>query len=76
MLRGGKELSSPQGGVGSDLVGGSQGVRETSLWDGMGEGAVSQNMWAQGDRGPLPGSFEEERRKESSTGGSTWGLEG
>lgn len=46
------------------------------LRDGMGEGAVSQNMWAQWDRGPLPGSFEEERREDSSKGGSMWGLEG
>lgn len=42
----------------------------------MGEGAVSQNTWAQWDRGPLPGSFEEERRKDRSKGGSMWGLEG
>lgn len=64
MLRGGKELgkglSGSQGGVGSDLMGGSQGSRETSLWDGMGEGAPSRNMGPQWDRGPLPDSFEKE----------------
>lgn len=50
MLRGGKELTGPQGGVGSDLMGGSQGSRETSLWDRMEEGAISRNMWAQWER--------------------------
>lgn len=76
MLRGGKELTGPQGGLGSDLLGGSQGSRETSLWDGMEEGAISRNMWAQWDKGPLPGSFEEEGREGSPKGGSAWGLEG
>lgn len=32
----------------SDLMGGSQGSRETSLWDGMGEGATSRNRGSSG----------------------------
>lgn len=75
MLRGWKELSGPQGGLSNDLMGGSQGLWETSLWDGMGEGAISRKMWAQWDRGPLPG-FEEEGRKglEGETGPQEEGI--
>lgn len=53
--------------MGNDLMGGSQGSWETSLSDGMGEGAISRKMWAQWDWSPLPG-FEEEGRKEGLEG--------
>lgn len=60
--------------MGSDPDGRKPGVEETSLWDGMGEGAISRNTWPKWDRGPLPGSFEREREGEEVY--SEWGLEG
>lgn len=61
-LRAGKSEQSSRGAA-PDLIGGSQGSREASLWDGAGEGGISRNLWAKWDRGPSLGSFKEAQRK-------------